>query len=336
LTFLDRLNRIVRGRSRTVSRPLALAGVAALSLTPLAIAAPAGAAGTAQPLVITMYGGAAKFHVAGHSWEMTLSEFPRGVIIDLLTGPELDDWNFEAVPSSDFKANARAGTATYRTRTTLAPIVVANLRFSPTSKHKGSCQTGSETYFDGKLTGSISLAANKRLKFKSAHVTFRGASLDFDRGCLTRPGPAVCDPGFWSVGETASASGTSLGVPGPSEVSIDKFALLPKFKDASVAYEINGAEKKPVFDSKAKRLSVKANGAVKGSAVLVATGPPDVSTSRCSIGHTHYKERTAEYLSSYSSPAGGQFRAHSIIAGLLKVARSGTIGSFSIASLKKT
>lgn len=48
MRFLDHLSRTVRGRSRTVSGPLVLAGVAMLSLAPIASAMPATAAAAAD------------------------------------------------------------------------------------------------------------------------------------------------------------------------------------------------------------------------------------------------------------------------------------------------
>jgi len=105
-------------------------------------------------------------------------------------------------------------------------------------------------------------------------------------------------------------------------------------KHATVSYDIFGVGRKPVFDSKAKRLSVKATKIVKGSATLVATAPPSVVTTPCTIGHKHFKQRDASYFGSFSSPAGGQFQARSLVAGLIKVAHSG-IAFFDIVTLKK-
>jgi hypothetical protein len=336
LAFLDHLSRTVRDRSRTVSRPLVLAGVAALALAPIASAVPAGAAVAAEPSSIILLSGNATFHVGGHTWQMSVFPANGSVSIDLSTGHEFDIWTFVAVPTSDFKVSSSKGTATFNTHSSLAPVAFANLRFSPSSRHKESCHTGSETVFDGKVTGSITLVANhKGLKFKSAHVTFRGATLDVDHQCTQRGGVQVCLEADWGVGVSPSASGTSLGLPGRIyPVQVGESTMLSR-PEAFVFHEVSGVTRKPVFDSKTKRLSVKATGAVKGSAVLVAKGRPRVTTLRCTLGHTHYKERDASYSGKFSSPAGGEFHARSLIAGLIKVARSG-LASFDIASLKKT
>lgn len=333
MAFLDHLSRTVRGRSGAVSRPFVFAGVAALALTPLASAVPAGAATSSIPPVISLLTGNASFHVGGHSWSMSVLAFSGNTNIDLSTTHEGDIWSF-TVPASDFKTNARTGTATLNAHNAMAPVAFANLRFSPSSRHKASCVTGSQTTFDGTVTGSISLVANHSgLKFKSAHVTFKGSALTVDRQCL-RPVPTLCFPGNWAAEGMTSASGSTGGLPGRQtySVSIVKSVSLTAPKDALVAYTVVGAASKPVFSGKARRLSVTATGVVKGSAVLTATAPPVVSTMRCTIGRGHFKERQALYSGSYRSPVGGQFRARSLVAGLIKVARSG-IAAFDIVSV---
>jgi hypothetical protein len=101
-----------------------------------------------------------------------------------------------------------------------------------------------------------------------------------------------------------------------------------------VTFSLSGSARKPVFSSTRKRLSVKATGVVKGSAVLVASGPPTVFNSKCTLNRKHFKSRDASYFGSYTSPAGGQFEARSRLGGLLKVARSGT-AFFDIITLTK-
>lgn len=336
MTFLGHLSRTVRGRSRTVARSLVLAGVAVLSLAPLAIAAPAGAAAAAQPPVLSLFGQAAKFHVGGRAWVMGFFDFSASAVISLSTAHEFDTWNFFPVPKSDLKVNVKTGSATFQAHNALAPEAFANLRFTPSSRHKESCRSGSDTFFDGKITGSISLAASKRLKFKSAHVVFRVATLDIDHNCSPPAGPTPCVAGFWgSASETpTSVSGDSPGVPDQRRFSVNIFKTVPLRapRNASVTYEVSGAASKPVFDSGRRRLSVKAISVVKGSAVLTASGPPGISTSHCTIGRTRYKSRTASFFGSYKSPAG--FSVRSVVGGQLKVARSGP-ASFTIITFKR-
>ena len=338
--FLDHLSRTVRGRSRTVSRPLVLASAAVLSLTPLAIAAPAGAAPAAQPSSVNLFSGLAQFHVGGHTWLMSVSAtggLSGSAGFNVSTVHEFDTWNFFSVPKSDLTANARSGVATFKTHNSLAPVAFANLRFTPRSRHKVVCRSGSRTEFAGKVTGSVSLAAGRTATFKSAHVTFRGASLVVDHNCKLPPAGALpCSGGFWSAGGIAAATGDGLGLPGQRRfsVSVAKSVTLSAPKLASVTFAVSGAERKPVFDSTRKRFSVKAIRVVKGSAVLAAAGPPIVHRSPCTLNHKRFRSRDTLYPSTYKSPASGQFEARSILGGLLKVARSG-IAFFDIVTLKR-
>lgn len=335
--FFDHLSRTVRGRSRAVSGSFVLAGVAMLSLAPVASAPPATAAVATQSPDISLFSGNARFHVGGHSWVLSVFTFSGSVGIDLSTTHELDSWNFNDVPKADLKTNASTGTATLNVHSALAPVVFANLRFSPRTKVEASCPSGFAIIFDGKVTGSISLVANHSgLKFRSKHVTFTGSTLDFDHQCMTPSGPTACISGFWNVGRAVTASGNGPGLPGRHTffVNISKTAALRAPKHAIVSHEIFGVASKPVFNSKAKRLSVKAIRVVKGSAALVATAPPSVITSSCTIGNQHFKQREASYFGSFRSPAGGQLRARSLVAGLIKVARSGR-AFFDVITLKK-
>jgi hypothetical protein len=338
LTFHEHIRRMVPGRSRAVSRPLALAGVAALALAPLSIAAPAGAAAAAPAPAFSLFAPSATFHVGGHTWSMAFFYFSGSAEINLSTGNESDGWGFFGVPTSDLTANATTGAATFNAHSSLAPIASAKLKFDPGSRRKASCVTGSETFIDGKITGSISLAANKSLTFKSAHVVFKGSLLGIDRNCVSPSGPTVCFAGAWGNGASenpTTISGDTPGLPGQRKysVSVFKTVLLSTPANSSVTYEVTGSENKPVFDSKQRQLSVKTTGVVKGSAVIKASRPPTVTTSSCTIGHTHYKARDANYFGSWASPAG--FSARSIIGGLLKVARTSP-ASFSIITFKRT
>lgn len=324
MRFLGHLSRTVRGRSLAVSRPLVLAGVAVLALTPLASAVPAGATPSAGTADITLFGGVAKFSVGGHTWQMSVFDFSVAAGISISATHEFDTWNFLSVPKSDLTANVKRGTATFSTHNALAPVAFANLRFTPSSRHKTTCRSGSETVFDGKLTGSITLVASKRLKFKSAHVVFRASSLGIDHHCVGPSGPSPCFDGVWdTVGLGAAAAGDSLSLPAKRtfSISLSKTVQLRAPKEASASYQVFGAERKPVFDIKRKRLSVSAIRVVKGSAVMTASMAPVVTNSRCTIGRTHFRERDASYSGSYTSPAG--FSARSIVGGLLKVGRKG-------------
>jgi hypothetical protein len=198
-----------------------------------------------------------------------------------------------------------------------------------------SCSSGSETVFDGRSTGSITLAASSQVKFKSAHVTFTGGSVQVDHQCSLRTG-FPCIAGSWNVGTSGPvAFGNTPGLPVRQTYTVDviKSVKLRAPKNATSTFDVVGIASKPVFDSKAKRLSVKASGLVKGSAVIVSTVPPNVTNSRCTLHHKRYKSRDAFYFGNYSSPAGGELHARSLIGGLIKVSRHGS-ASFDIMTFK--
>jgi len=341
LTFLDRFSRTVRGRSRTVSRPLAVVGVVALALTPLAATAQAGAAETraaqpAAPATVILFSGDATFHVGGHTWLVSVLASDGFTGLGASTTHEFDSWGFLSVPSSDLKVNASTGAATFSAHSSLAPVAFAKLRFTPTSRHKASCSSGSETDFNGRSTGSITLVASSTVKFKSARVTFTGGSVSVDHGCVQAAGNA-CIAGSWNLGANSpTVFGNTPGLPTRQKYTVDviKSVNLKAPKNANVTFDVVGTASKPVFASKAKRLSVKASGVVKGSAVIVATHAPSVTNSHCTLNHKRYAAHDVTYfLAKYSSPAGGEFHTRSLIGGLIKVSRRGS-GSFDIMTFK--
>lgn len=342
MTFLDRFSRTVHARSRTVSRPLVVVGVVALALTPLAVAAQAGAAETgaarpAAPAIVTMFSGDATFHVGGHTWLVSVLASSGFAAFGASTTHEFDSWGFNSVPNSDLAVNASTGAATFSAHSSLAPVAFAKLRFTPTSRHNASCSSGSETVFEGRSTGSITLAASSTVKFKSARVTFRAGFVDVDHGCNFRTGNA-CIAGSWNLSPNTGpqAFGNTPGLPVRQRYTVDviKSVNLKAPKNANVTFDVVGTASKPVYASKTKRLSVKASGVVKGSAVIVATQAPSITNSTCTLNHKRYASHEVLYLSAkYSSPAGGEFHARSLIGGLIKVSRHSS-GSFDIMTFK--
>jgi hypothetical protein len=337
LRFLNHLNRMVLGRARVMSRPLVVAGVAVLSLAPLAGATSASAAAGARPTTVTFFGGVATFRVGGHTWSIELVAFRGFALIEASANHELDTWTFPSEPASDLTVNSKTGNATLDTHSALAPVAFIKLKFKATSRVKDACRSGSGTTFHGKVTGSFTLVANhKGLRFKSAHVTFRAPSVDIEHGCTVRTGPTPCFAGFWNIGGAVTATGNTSVVPGRRgfTASLSRTTTLKAPKNASVTDDIFGTAKKPVFDSKSRTLRVTASAVVTGSAVITATAPPTVKTLRCTLNGKRYTARDTSYIGSFASPKGGQIQARSIVAGPLKVATSG-FGIFDIVTLKR-
>jgi hypothetical protein len=339
--FLDHLGRIIRGRSRGVSRTLVLAGAAVLALSPLGAAASASAAVPARAPAISFFAGVAKFTVGGHTWSLSISDLGVGDEVGISTTHELDSWVFFSAPASNLTVNKKTGNATFNAHNSLAPIAFFDLTFHATSRTKEHCHSGSETIFRGRTTGSVTLVANhKGLKFKAAHASFSSPILTIDNGCSnpSGSGSTSCSAGSWNVGGTVSARGPTPTLPERQTftVGVSMFVELKSPAGTALLTDVLGTGKKPVFNSTKRKLQVNANhsSGISGSAVLTATRRPTLTTSRCTLNGKHYKANDANYMATYASPNGGQITARSILAGRLTLPRSGS-ASFDIITLKR-
>lgn len=334
-------DQIVRYRSRTVSRSLALAG-AALGLVASLSGAAAADAAPAASTSITFLSGTATFRVGGHTWRVSVANIGGAVHfteIGIATGHEIDSWDFN-LARSILTVNQRTGDATLNSRSSFAPVAFVKLKFTTTRRHKASCTSGSETNFSGSVSGSLTLIANHRgLKFQSAHVRFTGGFLSIDHDCMTRIAPSLCAPGAWGIGSPhVNAAGTAQGLPGQRTAfvaSIFETVNLKAPAGATRSISVSGSSNKPVFNSSKKTLQVSARGVISGAALMKASGPPAVNTFRCVLGGKHFKARDVTYTAKFASPKGRQFQARSIVAGLLKAPRSG-FSLFDIVTLKRT
>jgi len=337
LTILDRIGRPVDGRSRVVPRSFVLAGAVALSLAPLALAAPASASPAKSAPVISLFSGDAKFSAGGHNWVLAINGFGRTASISLITTHEDDAFTFLSIPATDLKANAKTGHATFNTHNSLKPIAFINLSFTPTKHKKQACKSGSETIFTGHISGSVTLVASNKVKFKSAHVSFSSPFLDIDNGCVAKTGGGnECFGGFWSVGLAITAIGETPGLaPEALSASVTKTVALKAPKNATMSSDVFGSESKPSFNSKKRTLSVKASGGpVTGSALLTSTGAPTVHTSTCTSKGKKFKASESEFFGKYASPKGHQFVGRSILLGKMAVAAKG-LAIFDIVRFKK-
>lgn len=318
-------------------RSLLFVGATALSLAPLAMAAPANASAKSSAS-ISLFSGDAKFTADGHNWVLVITAFSGVTSIAISTTHEDDSWTFLSVPASDLTANAKTGHASFNSHSSFSPIASINLSFTPTKHEKQACKSGSETTFSGHISGSVTLVASPKVKFKSAHVNFSSPFLDVDNGCVakTSGGGNVCFGSFWGAGSAIIVSGDSPGLtPGALTAGITKTIVLKAPKNATMSSTVFGPESKPVFNSKKKTFSVKASGGlIAGSALLTAQGKPGVQTSTCVSKGKKFKESDAEYFAKYASPSGHQFVGRSTILGKLAVAKTGT-AFFNVVTFKK-
>ncbi|HXS66765.1 MAG TPA: hypothetical protein VN767_28240 [Streptosporangiaceae bacterium] len=321
----------------TILRSLVIAGAATLPLASLALAAPASASVAKSSPAITLFSGDAKFTAAGHNWVLSINGFRQTASISLLTTNEDDGFTFLSVPASALKVNAKTGHATFNTANALKPIASINLTFSPTKAKKQACKSGSETVFSGRISGSVTLVASKKVTFKSSHVAFSSPFLDVDNGCVAKTGGGNgCFGGFWSVGSAVTAIGETPGLTaGAMTVSVTKTVVPKAPKNATESSDVIGVESKPSFNSKKRTLSVKAtSGPVTGSALLTSSGAPAKRTFTCTSKGKKFKATDSEFFGKYASQKGHQFVGQSVLLGKETVAAKGdTI--FDVLSFKK-
>jgi hypothetical protein len=350
---LARLARQVCRAPRLIAMALALA-------LPLAFAVTGTAAATSvkpgvSNVAYFLSTGQVPIKADGHTWRF--SGFVSGSLIEPgqaevlaqittthLGGTENHDWSM-TMPGKDFKASS-AGKASVSSGSSLAPIATLSLSFKPSSHTKVTCAAGgSQTTYNGKLTGSIHLTTGlKHLTLSKRNATFSKpdtlqVSTDF---CV----PTPCLFASWSAGSPGlsenftEAAGLELGRPAKLRYAAEfvktKTLSAPKGTIRSDGALIDTAT--PRFSSSAKSLSVSTSrsGVVTGTAVLGHARSLTKSTISCREGGTAYTEKTVSYdKARYSSPSGHQIEAHTLLTGLLKLPRSGAAGWVILTSVKK-
>jgi hypothetical protein len=335
--------------ARTPRRaPAFLAALAAAALTfglvsvsapaTAAPAHPAGAAGT-----VALSSGGVRFRADGHEWSLQVNADSNGTVTvsigtAYLHGFEVHTWLFSHVPGHDYTFSQSAGKFSLDTGRSLSPIASLNLRFTATSRKAASCAKGSGTNFKGSLTGSVTLVTGlRRVKFHSARATFSGQNLlAVSRKCVA---PVQCAGGAWIAGVPGSGSktmaqGNTADPFGrlPFVVTVSRLASLSHPRGTVREDAALVKTSAPVFDSRAKSLTVQAPNAsiVTGGAVLSHAAAVIPKTVSCVAGGKRHAEIIDQYFATaYSSRAGRVFTAHTLLTGNLSVKPSG-IGTFLI------
>jgi hypothetical protein len=338
------------GRSAKAPRLLVLASATAVFLAALGAAAPV--AGAATALGYTFNSGTVAIKAGGHTWDLTVSlrggntsaPVTTGIEIETshLSGNEIHNWGME-MPAADFTVNSSTGAASIDSHSGLSPVASLALTFKATSHTKGTCSSGTETDYSGTLTGSVTLTTGlKGLKLSDTHATFsKPNTLMVSDGCVP---PTACLFSTWAGGFGSNpaipiASGIMAGKPGKPVQFADtgRTVTLPAPANATRQDLGDIQAPAPVFNASAKTLSVKSSssGIVTGSALLSKTTLTSSGTKPCSVDGTKYTMSFSDYsAASFASPPGGQFEAHTILSGTLKVTAKG-VGEFSIITLKK-
>lgn len=309
----------------------------------------------ASPLSYFLTSGQVPVRAGGHTWELSVQVSkttlggPGSALIQIetphLSGDEAHDWTFGDFPAKDLTVSA-SGSASASSGSSLSPIASLTLAFKPSSHLVTSCSGGGrQTTYSGQLTGSVRLATGlHKLTLTTKKVTFGrpstlAVSTDF---CV----PSACSFASWSASSAkafqppfALAVGIQVGRPR----HLLYFAEVEHLVQLSKSDEIlrsDGAIIKtstPAFSKSRKTLSITTSkdGAVTGSAVIgpAKAGTPDTFT--CMADGVSYRETDVSYNGRYSSPAGRQLEAHTLLTGVQKIGRKGTGGFDIITSLKK-
>jgi hypothetical protein len=328
-----------RGRRVPVSRPLAVTGAVIVWLAALAAAAPASpaaAAGASYSLI----SGYASFKADGHTWHLGVlaaSGTTMTVLISTphLGGSEVHHWDFKPLPAADFKVDPTTGHATLDSHSALAPVASLALSFTPTSHVKATCATGSGTDFTGELSGSVSLVTGLQgLKFRTTHASFSTPNtLEVSHAC-TAPVPCVSQQ--WVFGLSPEVIGATTGT--ASESVVTQTATIKKPAGATLTVTAGMSTPVPVFDKSAKSLTVQGSksGLITGTAVISHPSVAEPFAGSCTMDGKNYSEHGTEYAgATYSSPAGKQFQARTILSGTLTLKPTGA-GLFDIVTLTES
>jgi len=328
----------VRSVRRRLPRALAAAVLTAGALAVGLPAGPALAAAAAPSTPVTSLAIATSARVLGHTWTLGLSVGEGQVEATLGTTirgvSEEHSWltteAFTAMGLKELKATS-TGHATWKTGSSLSPVLAASVTFTPTKATKEACASGSETVYSGKVSGTVSLATG--LRAVKVRVRFTGQPvgvLTVDKACTFKGGRIFCSGSLWIL---ASTNTNLLGIQllGTKPPWLDDFGVgglktASKWVTRSVGVLVNGSA--PKLNAAAKTLSVSgASSGITGAAVISfsdsVTQPPQPP---CFVGAKKYKETSTVYFNSrvkITKP----FQAHSLLAGTLKLPASST-GSY--------
>jgi hypothetical protein len=291
----------------------------------------------------------------GHTWDLQLLldkadlgfPEPATATVSITTpykgGQEAHSWAFGNLPSGEISVNGSKGTASASTGTALDPIVTLSVAFKPTSHSVYKCKGGgTETTYNGKLTGSVKLTTGLHgLVLSKTGATFGQpsqfqVSTDF---CV----PTPCTFADWEATSAKSTTklpytlgvGVDAGLPPHQHfyADVEKLSQLAKPKgtlrgDGSIMNTAN-----PVFSKSSKKYTVTTSksGAVTGTMVIGPAKASKPETFSCSVAGTSYTETDVSYTGKYS----GAITAHTMLTGNVGLGKTGEGGFDIITSFKK-
>jgi hypothetical protein len=335
------------------ARLIAASGVSIMMLGALAVTTPPSSAATIYAYVLNS--GSASVKVNGHTWDVQVlmnggSAGSASVTVNITTarlgGEEVHGWSFQPVPGGDLTVKRSVGSASVKTHSDLSPIAALSLSFAATSHHKEACAFGSGTVFSGTLKGSVTLATGlKGLKISRRNLSFgKSTTLAVEQACIA---PTPCVLSAWAgplevATGAIKAGGGAAGRPGHLTYFASVFrTLAPRLigpKGTAGVQRTDTAIMKsaaPKFSKGTLSVTSSPSGLVTGSATLSHAASVETIPSTCTLLGTKYAASTTYYVqTSFASPHGQQFEAHTLLTGTLKVDGSG-VGGFSMVKLTK-
>jgi hypothetical protein len=334
------------------ARLLAVTAASVLMLGALTAAAPRSSGATIFTYLLNSSSASVK--VNGRTWGVQVlvnggSAGPASVTLNITTaihgGKEVHGWSFQPVPGRDLTVKRSAGVASVKTHSDLSPIAALSLSFAAASHHKEACAFGAGTVLTGTLKGSVTLATGlKGLKISRRSLSFgRSNTLTVGQACVP---PTPCVLSAWAGPlEVATgaihAAGGAAGRPGHLTyfVSVFRTLVLNMIGPSHTVGVQRGdtalmKSAAPKFSNGSLTVTSSKSGLVTGSAML-SHGTVETIPDTCTLLGIKYAETTTDYVStSFASPHGDQFEAHTLLTGTLKVDSSG-IGQFSMVKLTK-
>ena len=315
------------------------------------------AVATATTPTTTSLNGTAAVTVDGSSWNLGASwqqesTSAASLVVGLErtvtaggAGYEEHSWTVP-VTASTLAFNSTSGVGTLNTGTQTSPLATVNLKFNAISHTSATCVTGSETVYDGTLSGNLTLVTGltnggtvggKTVSFTSATPT-----ITVDADCVaSETSPCTASIFFNSGSSDAAPSsfGFSEKVTGKAvgSVGVESTTVLSSPTGASRqdAGSLIGATP-PKYTAKTKTLAVtsSSSGIVTGSATLTGS-KPSVTKIPCTVGTKQYTlTETFDTGAAYASPAGKSLTATLELGSTLIAPASTTSGTYEVATLK--
>jgi hypothetical protein len=298
------------------------------------------AAGAAPPPTLSLYTSQITVHTSnGKAWKFGLSAYQAGpsdqLRLDLVRNvghsSESHNWYVPA-PSSTLTFNRSTQHGSIKTPQSTSPLTTINLSFAATGHHAVHCMSGSETIYNGNLTGRATLTTHLKGggTVGGQHLTFtaNGTQLYADNNCQSRiPVSNRCSKSsFYNVSGAHNRSLYGFGSPSSSFIQVSHSVSIAHPAGATRSDSASANAPTPTLTKAAKTLHVfgSSSGLVTGSGRIVAK-KLDSSSASCKLNGNKHTE--VQYLSEngkFTNTSGHPIVGHTNLTGRLTVANGGS------------